>query len=621
MRTKLVPALLHKPAFFWLLLVLTGLCSFLPAPFYRTFTREHKVFTTNADLMDILKRSSYSAVHNNQAYFYFSDATHYITFRHLSLDNADSVMIRYRAYPMNSRSLFARPVLNMRFEDKNNPGTFLEGRGLRGSYRTRTVRTSVPKEADVHLFISTGAGNIVDSYIFVIEEIKVLNHSRPWWGIQEFFSNSRLGFLIAFTLILCLLIVRRIKKKKIVFFLLACIILFHYFNALPLERYSPYFADAYEYQRWGRTMLEHGVIGPVPGVSSTHWPPFWPFTLGILEYLYSDPGSIIYFMTFIQAAIVIFIYLFGAHFFSGKVGIMAALLFTIYPETLIRSKVFYSEPLFLLSTMIFFYFYLLFRQKRRPMYMIIAVVSFLAALHTKQEILLLWACIFPVEFFLNRKNLKPYILMTLLIIIGCLPYIYRNYRVTGEFVFISSTFGQNLLMGNCFRIEELEYGPYNQPYPYGDTRYTPEQLKKIRRAADALEVNELNTRFALEFLREVDLVQHLLKKVGLYLFWEGYPYGVNFYVFSVPWFRFVIVLGLSIAAFLILLLKEKKRRDILFLFAAPIAMNAAIALVFFLRAERHRYLAMPFLLLLISACIIHVADMFFRDNSFESRKD
>ncbi len=617
---KTIPNLFRKLYILYFLAIIITLCAFFPAPFYHSFTREKITFTANADLMNILKRSSFSQVQNDQAYFYFTDATHYLAFRDLSLNGADSVVIRYRAYPLNRRSLMGRPVLQLQFEDKQAPGTFIEGTGLSGSYRTRTVRTRVPRDTDVQLFISSGLGNIVDQYVLVVEEIRVLNRTRPWWGMMEFLSNYRSFFMMLFSLLLIFFCLRHFKKKKIYLFFLGAIILFHFFNAVPLERMSPYFADAREYQRWGATMLQHGIIGPAETISSTHWPPLWPFTLGILEYFYSDPASIISFMTLIQVGILIFIYLLGARYFSRAAALAAVVLFTLYPETLIRSKIFYSEPLFLLLTMSFLYFYLLFREKRQWPYFVLTLISFLTALHTKQEILVLWGLILPVEFFFRRKNLKYYFLMTLLIIAGSLPYVYRNYRVTGELVFISSTFGQNLLMGNCFRIEELEYGPFNQPYPYGDTRYMPEQLQKIRQAANELEVNALNTRFALEYLREVNIPLHLARKAGLYLFWEGYPYKTHLYLFSVPWLRFVTVLALGLGAFILLLYRKVLPHDILLILAAPVVMNAAIAMIFFLRAERHRYLAMPFLLIFICALVFHLFDKLVQGRNNEERE-
>ncbi len=603
--------------YFYVLLLLTGLFAFIPSPFYRTFTAEQQKFTSNTDLMEVLKRTGYSQVHNDEAYFYFTDAANYVGFRNLSLKEADSVLIRYRAYPLNRRNLFSRSALHVRFEDKDESGTFVQTHNMPGSYRTRTFRAPIPEEEDVHLFVTSGLGNIVDQYVLVVEEVRVLNRTLPWWGVLEFFANYRPLFLGIFSLLLVAFLLRKVKKKKILLLFFGIVILFHFFNAVPLERLSPYFADAAQYQSWGRTMLQHGVIGPSRDVSSTHWPPLWPFVLGVLEYLYDGGGTLISFMTFIQMGILVFIYLLGARFFSKGVGMMAVILFSLYPETLIRSKVYYSEPLFLLLTLAFLYFYLLLREKRTIRYGLLTLLTFLAALHTKQEILLLWAFILPLEFFLNRKNVKMYLLLTLLIGVGCLPYVYRNYRVTDSFVFISSTFGQNLLMGNCFRIEELEYGPLNQPYPYGDTRYTPEQLEKIQNAEDAMEVNDLNTRFALEYLREVDIFQHISRKVGLYLFWEGYPYEINLYLFSVPWGRYVGVLAVSLLAFLFVFFRRVYSREILLVTLAPVAMNAAIGIVFFLRAERHRYLAMPFILLLISAFVCHVWTLFRKDKKVE----
>lgn len=583
-----------RKIFFCILAVITLLLILLPSPRFQKQVSASIRFDHEASLLSVLNQSSISYVRNQKGYFFFNDRSHFLRFPKLSIKSGQYVLLRYAAYPQNRRGIQTSPIASVRFETDGNPdGARLEG--LSSTFRPKWKFIRIPDGKNLSFRLTSTIGNVVDDTTLVLEEVAVLKNLPFYLKIWFSLYNLKVWFLGIFGLLLCLKLFSSRKKKTILFF--ALLLVLNSFQALPFEKKSPLYSDAIQYSAWGKTMLENHVIGPDKGRSSAHWPPLWPFVLGIMQSFYPDMHTLILFMFFMRFLICLLIFQLVLRYLAQPVAFAATLLFFFYPQSVLMARVFYSEMLYLVCMLSFLWFYLKLRDHDSWKNQVITALFFLLALHTKQEILIFFLMLLGLDVLLKKMKLKTAIILCSLMICGVLPYTIRNAVTMGKPILVSSTFGQNLFMGNNPQYLNLGTGPYNNPFVSVDAALNDEQRAYLATCASEVESGAMLSCFAKDYIfGEMRIPVYLKQKLRLYFFWEGYPWSFSLaglHIWPIP-FWFIWLCGLFGC---IIMTRDARASVLRNPVIAAFCSNFAIAIIFFLRGERHRLLLMPILVI------------------------
>ncbi len=574
--------------------------SFFPYPPYRIYKVSEKKFNNNRDLESILKACPYYYVKNYQAYFLFTQKANFIKIGNFA--KATFFTLTYKAYPLNCRFITGNPILSIKFKNKENK--FIKVKKLPTSFFLKNRTFKIPQKSDGSIYITTTSFNILDDCIFILKSVTYLKKFPLWLLIWEKIYNFKLYFFIFLSIHLSYLFFFT-PKKKMIFLIFLFLIFMNYYNALPFEKRTYYYADAGSYSEWGKNFVKTFTIGK--NKPSTGWPPIWPITLGIIETLFYQPESTILFMFFLRFIIILITAKIALLIFKNeKIAILSVLLFSLYPESYTRSRLFYAENLFIVFFLSFVYFYIKFRKTPKINYTYLILSSFflLLAIHTKQEIFSYFIMLISLDIILKKLDIKKFTAFILIIILGCVPYIIRNYHLYHKFVFITTKFGQNLLMGNNPKIPKLKTNIWSNSFVGGEEAY--KLLAKGRHfvAKNEYEIDKIKLKLALEYLHNSkNWIPTFLSKIKLYFLWKTYPLIVNLFNIEIPFLDFLWAFILGIFGFIFAYIMKKLSVESLYTMLLWIINNFIIAIVFFLRGERHRYMIMPIICIGISFLI------------------
>ena len=211
-------------------------------------------------------------------------------------------------------------------------------------------------------------------------------------------------------------------------------------------------SDVYFYDGAARALLQNGVYGVDPSQPTTEMPPGQPVFLAAL---YGLSGYSIAFAKLghiaLLTAVAVLTYLTGAKLFSPAVGFWGGVLIAIDPAQAYLAGTFLSEPLFIFLIVLGLYSLLLGTKKPASRWWLVgAGVCFgLAGLTRNQG----WA--FPVALMggaaITFGRLIPVRVAALVLAVTAItiaPWTYRNYRLTGQIIPVSSEGGLTFWASN-----------------------------------------------------------------------------------------------------------------------------------------------------------------------------
>ncbi|MDZ4814886.1 MAG: glycosyltransferase family 39 protein [Verrucomicrobiota bacterium] len=250
-----------------------------------------------------------------------------------------------------------------------------------------------------------------------------------------------------------------------------------------------------------------GYRGPSPDVTdpeprTARVPPGTSVTWAALYCLFGRSFAMIrIFHCVLSAVTVILVYYVGKEAFSRVVGLAGALIFTFWPMSLLFSVELLSETLGVFWLYLAIWASLRFASSGSAVWAVASGLSFGGALLVRANIALLMPMLGIWAIITFRKRLKVLvtsILIPLCVLLMLSPWVYRNYKVFGAFVPLTSTGGSSLLQGNN-RITATD--PKYYGYAYWDSSL-PEYREQLRAPNNEFERDRVAKQLAKEWLSD-----------------------------------------------------------------------------------------------------------------------
>jgi len=251
-------------------------------------------------------------------------------------------------------------------------------------------------------------------------------------------------------------------------FLLLIILLIGLLPRLGLLGYfwdkAPKIVDATHYQAIAKNIYNHHEFAHTKGRLTSMRPPLYP---ALLSAIYCLTGGIHLnavriVQIILSLGLIFMVYLLGKKIFGQKIGLLAALIFALYPSFLFFTHFLLTEVLFTLLLTLFVWFFLLFMETKRTRDIWWAGL-FLGLGALTKSMLYLFIIFALIYLFLGVKEpfWKKIKWMSLfmagyLVVIG--PWAVRNTLLHKSFVLIETAGGINLYTGN------YEHTPLNRAW-------------------------------------------------------------------------------------------------------------------------------------------------------------
>lgn len=209
--------------------------------------------------------------------------------------------------------------------------------------------------------------------------------------------------------------------------------------------------DAAFYDVAARNLLSSGVYGPVSGEPTTGMPPGESFFLATL-YAVSN-----YSFTFAKLAhvavltlVAVLTYFIGREIFDSRVGFWAGVLTAIDPSLAYLSGTFLSEALFIFLMVLGMYLLVPPDAGKKPLRLIFSGILFALAGLTRNQ-----GWLFSIALWLGALvtfgrliRIRAATIVLLAMVVTMAPWTFRNYRLTGHFIPVSSEGGLTLWASN-----------------------------------------------------------------------------------------------------------------------------------------------------------------------------
>jgi len=254
------------------------------------------------------------------------------------------------------------------------------------------------------------------------------------------------------------------------------------------------------YDVYAQNLLTTGVYGRTPGVPDAAIPPLYSYALagvyGLFGRGYLQVGL---FHILLDSLSIVLLYQIGKRLLPNghKVGLLAGLLYALYPYLIFQNLTVLDNPLFI--TLLYSFILLMIALRERPAldrgtWILSALGGLMLGLSMVVRPILPPLAVLVAVWFLLRLNLAQTIMRLLPVaLVGgavLLPWIIRNYQIFNAFVPMTTTSGANFWQGNSrFTVPVFRAG-----YDVQWTSPSPDMITedKYTREADA-------ERFALGF--------------------------------------------------------------------------------------------------------------------------
>jgi len=372
----------------------------------------------------------------------------------------------------------------------------------------------------------------------------------------------------------------------------------------------------FDWEVIAKTIVEHGYFGADkislygvhPAGVTSFIPPVYPYFLAAMMFLFA--GHAWFVIRLVQAVVsvlaVFLVYVLGREVFRREdVALLGAFLAAVYPPFV--AGVLESSPVSFEVFLMELFLLLVIVGMRRPiarLWVLAGVVLGVAAL--LRTTILVVAPLLPLCLFFNRRKslveevVWPVLTVGVVSLLVILPWTARNYRVQGEFIFISSNGGANFWIGNNAQATG----------EFINMRGAAKDLLKASEGMSEAERDRFFFRQAVAFIHQHP--RRFMELLGLklyYFLWVRPSIGQNY--------QKQALIGLAVAAYRIttlfllplwllgIALTRRMWRRLSFFYSGILAV--ALVNVLFFVGTRYRTPAAPYQILFAAAALIILA--------------
>lgn len=252
-----------------------------------------------------------------------------------------------------------------------------------------------------------------------------------------------------------------------------------------------------------RILYKDILISGIPqkdGYISSSWrPPLYPLFMGVIFRFTSDNiRAVKIAQVFVSSVTVMLFFLLGLLIFNYKVGIISALIASLYPFLIFFSVDITTETLFLFLFLLIAIMALVSFPKRYVWIQMLSVGVLIGLASLCRPIGLIYPFLIAIWIFFLHKGAKIYIRRILLMLGGFLlvlsPWTIRNYKVHKAFVPVSTHGGMSLWTGNNWELMR---------YCSSDSvTVILEQIEREMSGLREVERSDLFLKKALHFIQE-----------------------------------------------------------------------------------------------------------------------
>lgn len=315
--------------------------------------------------------------------------------------------------------------------------------------------------------------------------------------------------------------------------------------------------------------------------------------------------AILVIQSFFTIALALVIFEIAKLIFSEGVGLLAGALVAFHPA-FIYYDIFNLLPLSIDSFLIAAITLLLLKHKDKPTVMSMSFIGGLIGVATLSRGIigaLLPFVLVYLLLFARRLNLKKRVIMAMSVLCASLivlaPWIVRNYVVHKQFVFISSSSGENLWRGNNMRATGTSYDKHKNKI----LDLWPEDFKEKVHSLTEMQQKKFFEDEALHFIRANPIAAATLYLKKVYYFWwfspqSGITYPNSYlavykYFYTILVSFFILGVGFAIASS-----KRETMESSWILISVPLTICLAQS-VFYVEG-RHRWLIESIMMIFFS---------------------
>ncbi len=222
--------------------------------------------------------------------------------------------------------------------------------------------------------------------------------------------------------------------------------------------------DETHYQAIAENIMDNKEFALEKGVPTSMRPPLYPFLLSTIYYLTGGIhfNAVRIVQIILSLAIIYVVYVLGKKIFNENVGLVAALIFAVYPSFLFFTNLLLTEVVFTFLFVLFVWFFISFLEQRRSrdiwmtgvfMGLCALTRSILYPFLAVAIIFLFFTC---KGSFLNKAKWLTLLAVGYFIVVG--PWSVRNTILHKTPVIVNTMGGYNLYMGN------YEHTPLNSSW-------------------------------------------------------------------------------------------------------------------------------------------------------------
>lgn len=339
---------------------------------------------------------------------------------------------------------------------------------------------------------------------------------------------------------------------------------------------------------------------------SFNTPLFGFLCAGVYAVTNQNHFAILVIQSFFTIALALVIFKIAKLIFSEDVGLLAAALVAFHPA-FIYYDVFNLLPLSIDSFLIAAITLLLLKHKDKPKVMSMSLIGGLIGIATLSRgitgALLLFVLVYLL-LFARRLNLKERVTISICVIcasfIVLAPWIVRNYIIHKQFVFISSTSGENLWRGNNMRATGTSYDKHKNTI----LDLWPDDFRKEVHSLTEMQQKKFFEDEALHFILANPLAAATLYVKKVYYFWWFSPQsGITYpkrYLAAYKYF-YSILLGFFIAGVGFALAFSKRETLESNFILLSVTLTICLAQSVFYVEGRHRWL-IESIMIIFSSC-------------------
>ncbi len=223
------------------------------------------------------------------------------------------------------------------------------------------------------------------------------------------------------------------------------------YNITVAHGYIPEY-DAHQYNDIALNLIKEHCYCLKPGIQSLDRPPLWPYIIAAI-YTIMGPENFYprLFFCFTGAATCVIVYLFARDIFNKRVALLAGIIAIVYPGLFIYDGWLYTESLFTFCLMAFCYSLYRLQRTAQAGWLVVSSVALVCASLTRPNgslVLLLvvaWAVIIARAKIFSWRQATTSVLVIMLLTFGLIaPWTLRNYRISHQFIFVSTDSGTTL---------------------------------------------------------------------------------------------------------------------------------------------------------------------------------